>query len=101
MINGAWETVYRPAIACNTRWDYVCGSEINISITDPRVTPNCGPALSGEAVWIRSIGNFSVRDVLQTSNNAPVQGCLLKEKVCLDMALIIAHPLPLRLQVLG
>ncbi len=80
LINGVWETVYRPAVACNTRWDYVCGSEINISITDPRVTSNCGPVLGGEAVWIRTIGNFSVRDVLQTSDNTPIQGVPFERK---------------------
>jgi len=42
-IGGVWTTVYHPPIACNTYWNYVCGSEITIRITDPRV-PWCEPA---------------------------------------------------------
>lgn len=73
-INGSWTTVYRPSIACNTWWDYACGTDININVTDDRVKPTCGSPLPGQAVWIRRIGSRTIRDVLQTSNNAPIQG---------------------------
>jgi hypothetical protein len=71
-INGQWVTVYNPGRACNTFWDYVCGTEININISDSRV-PHCGRTeLRGEIAQIRSIGNSSYtshilqRNILQT-----------------------------------
>lgn len=64
-INGAWTTVYRPSIGCHTYWNYACGSEVTIRVTDPRVLP-CDPApdLSGLQVAIMSIGNtVSMREI--------------------------------------
>ena len=29
-IGGTWTTVYAPPIACNTYWNYVCGSSVTI-----------------------------------------------------------------------
>jgi len=57
-INGVWTTVYRPSIGCHTYWNYACGSEVIIRVTDPRVLP-CSPApdLPGRQVAIMSIGN--------------------------------------------
>ena len=60
-----FETVYNPPIACNTYWDYVCGSEVTIRITDPRV-PGCEgePNLPGSQVVVLSIGrDVAVRQV--------------------------------------
>jgi hypothetical protein len=62
---GGFETVYSPLIACNTYWDYVCGSEVTIRITDPRV-PGCEeePNLPGCQVVVMSIGHdVAVREV--------------------------------------
>ncbi|MBC7508086.1 MAG: hypothetical protein H7320_04945 [Ferruginibacter sp.] len=58
MINGVWTTVYNPPIPCYTFWDYACGSNINIHVTDPRVPGDCccNCDLAGELVWVRSIG---------------------------------------------
>ncbi|MEP6949052.1 MAG: hypothetical protein ABI863_07260, partial [Ginsengibacter sp.] len=69
MINGAWTTVYNPPVPCNTFWDYACGTNINIHITDPRVPGNCccDCPIPGELVWIRSVGNTSVARIKQTS----------------------------------
>src|SRR6185437_16180753 len=69
MINGAWTTVYDPPIPCNTFWDYACGTNINIQITDPRVPGDCccDCPLPGELVWIRTIGITSVAHINQTS----------------------------------
>lgn len=55
-IGGTWETVYHPSIGCNTYWDYACGSEVTIRITDPRV-PGCGdkPEVFGKKVVVKSI----------------------------------------------
>jgi len=57
-IGGVWTTVYKPPIRCNTRWDYVCGSDVIIHVTDPRV-PWCGDPnpLPGKQVAVLSIGN--------------------------------------------
>ncbi len=45
----------RPRVACNTYWNYKCGKEINIRITDPRVPAcECSP-LPGAYVWIKRI----------------------------------------------
>jgi hypothetical protein len=63
-----FETVYRPRTACNTYWNYVCGSEVTIRITDPRV-PGCEdePDLPGCQVVVMSLGrNIAVRQVQTT-----------------------------------
>ena len=64
-----FETVYHPAIACNTYWNYLCGSEVIIRVTDPRV-PGCEdePDLPGCQVVVLSIGNgVAVRQVQTAS----------------------------------
>lgn len=57
-IGGVWTTVYHPPIRCNTHWDYACGSEVTIRVTDPRV-PWCGDPnpLPGKQVAVMLIGN--------------------------------------------
>lgn len=67
-LGGVWQTVYRPPVPCNTYWNYACGTEVTIRITDERV-PVCGDSelLPGCQVAVLSIGNnVSVREV-QTS----------------------------------
>ena len=56
-IGGILETVYRPPIACHTDWNYECGKEVTIRISDDRV-PACDdePDLAGCVVQILSIG---------------------------------------------
>lgn len=56
-IGGAWVSVYKPSIRCHTYWDYVCGSEVTIRLTDPRM-PGCGdkPELLGKKVVVKTIG---------------------------------------------
>jgi hypothetical protein len=56
-VGEVWETVYRPPLPCHTYWDYVCGTEVTIRITDPRVH-GCGdrPELLGKKVVIKTIG---------------------------------------------
>jgi hypothetical protein len=74
-INGQWVTVYNPGRACNTYWDYVCGTEININITDNRV-PHCGRTdVVGEIAEILRIGSSShTSHILQRSVSQSVQG---------------------------
>ncbi len=39
-LHGAtWEWIYRPSIRCHTHWNYPCGSEITIVVTDPSAVP--------------------------------------------------------------
>ena len=64
-IEGVWTTVYEPPMACNTYWNYECGSEVTIRVTDSRV-PGCGhpddPA--GAVVVVMGIGkNVSVGEI--------------------------------------
>ncbi|MEO6734588.1 MAG: hypothetical protein ABIN01_25430 [Ferruginibacter sp.] len=69
MINGAWTTVYHPPIPCYTFWDYNCGTNINIHVTDPRVPGDCccNCPIPGELVWVRSIGSTSVSHINQSA----------------------------------
>jgi hypothetical protein len=57
-INGVWTTIYNPPIPCYTLWNYTCGSNINILVTDPRVPGDCccNCPIPGELVWVRTIG---------------------------------------------
>ena len=58
-IGGVWTTVYRPSIRCHTYWNYVCGSEITIRVSDPRVF-GAKPEnnLAGLKVCIERIGSI-------------------------------------------
>ena len=65
-IDGEWVTVYRPPIPCYTHWDYECGKDINIRITDPRVRPCACDPLPGSIIWMRNInGGVSMRKIQQ------------------------------------
>lgn len=37
-----WQWIYRPSVYCNTYWNYACGSEVVIHVTDPSAVP-CAP----------------------------------------------------------
>ncbi|MCB0547733.1 MAG: hypothetical protein KDD19_09095 [Phaeodactylibacter sp.] len=55
-IDGVPTTVYHPPIPCNTYWDYTCGTEVSIRITDPRVPFGCHQPLAGQVAWVKTIG---------------------------------------------
>lgn len=66
-IDGAWTTVYHPSIGCHTYWDFACGSEVTIRVTDPRVR-GCGedPTVVGKKVIVKLIGeNISMGEILR------------------------------------
>lgn len=72
-IGGAWTTVYKPSIRCHTYWNYVCGAEVTIRVTDPAVIP-CGelPQLSGMNLAVVSIGhNVNVMQIDAGSGHFP------------------------------
>ncbi|HET6943499.1 MAG TPA: hypothetical protein VFH89_15205 [Sphingomicrobium sp.] len=56
-IGGIWTTVYHPPIPCNVWWNYACGTEVMIRVTDPRVS-GCGTIVDvpGKVVIVKSIG---------------------------------------------
>jgi hypothetical protein len=86
-IDGHWETVYRPPMPCHTWWDYKCGTDIHITITDPRVTPNCQIPLPGELVWFRSIGEYATALHIEQNmlHKVNVQGADYDNVGCTDV----------------
>lgn len=74
-IGGTWTTVYRPHVCCNTYWDYACGSEVTLTVTDPRV-PWCGddPPLPGKQVAVLSIGNGASMTEIQRAAAGTSEG---------------------------
>lgn len=72
-IGGVWTPVYRPlSVCCHTYWNYACGSEVTLRVTDPRVRW-CGgePELPGKQVAILSIGHeISMTEILGQSAGA-------------------------------
>ena len=57
-IGSAWTTVYRPPMICHTYWNYACGTEIILPISDPRVPWYSEPsAIPGKQVAILTIGH--------------------------------------------
>ncbi|KAA1245999.1 hypothetical protein [Aquimarina sp. RZ0] len=85
-IDDQWTTVYRPSIPCHTYWQYPCGTEVNITISDPRVRWECTEELCGELVWVKTIGHgTSVSHIQQNSTTGlPIQGKLLNRQGLTD-----------------
>jgi hypothetical protein len=69
-IGSAWTTVYHPSMQCNTYWNYQCGTEITIPITDPRVPWYSDPTpIPGKQVAILSIGHdVSMTEIKRNSS---------------------------------
>ena len=87
-INGIWTTVYRPPVPCYVHWNYACGTDINISITDSRVHPcDCADDGPADAVWFRSIGSSaSALHIEQnTASTTVLQGASLENGGCTDI----------------
>jgi len=75
-LGSGFETVHRPLLACNTYWDYACGTDVTIRVADPRV-PACSdePDLPGCQVVVRSIGNtVAIRELQANSADAAHEG---------------------------
>ncbi|MFO0577550.1 MAG: hypothetical protein U1A78_26395 [Polyangia bacterium] len=71
-IGGVWTAVYKPPVACSTRWNYPCGDELVIRVKDPRV-PWCGeaPQLPGATIGVITLGNAISVSQLDTAGLAP------------------------------
>lgn len=68
-IDGQWVTVYKPSLPCGTDWDYVCGTDINLRLTDPRIRPCVCEPLTGSIIWMKNVNTgTSIRSIQQ--NNA-------------------------------
>jgi hypothetical protein len=74
-IGGIWTTISRPHVCCNTYWNYACGSEVTLTVTDPRV-PWCGDdaVLPGKQVAVLSIGNGVSTTEIQRSAAGASEG---------------------------
>jgi len=69
-INGVWTSVYKPCLPTSTIWNYACGSDITLRITDPRVPWGCHNQVPGSTVWIKSIGGgASVTHIEQSASS--------------------------------
>ncbi|MEM7101637.1 MAG: hypothetical protein AAF502_00820 [Bacteroidota bacterium] len=70
-IDGVWMPVYKPHKACATYWDYACGTEVTIRVTDPRVLI-CGelPTPTGLVVNIYKIGHSGIVSEISQDVNA-------------------------------
>lgn len=57
-IGGAWTAVYKPPVACSTRWNHPSGKEIIVRVRDPRV-PWYGdqPHMPASQIGVITIGN--------------------------------------------
>ena len=55
-VGGNWTAVHRPPIPCHVWWDYPCGTDVTITVTDPRVS-GCGetPELHGKQIVVKTI----------------------------------------------
>lgn len=42
LLGGVWTTIHAPPVTCGTTWNYHCGDEITVLVTDPRAQP-CVP----------------------------------------------------------
>ncbi len=57
LVAGSWVTVYRPSLCSGTYWNLVCGTEVTLKVTDPRVT-GCRP-LTGRYMEVNRIGTYA------------------------------------------
>jgi hypothetical protein len=53
---GTWVPVYQPPVRCSTHWNFACGSNVVLNVTDPSAIP-CAPAApittpGGVTTWV-------------------------------------------------
>ncbi len=66
LIAGSWVTVYRPSLCSSTYWNFVCGTEVTLKITDSRVT-GCRP-LTGRFMEVNRIGTHAWLPLVDNSS---------------------------------
>ena len=60
LINGVWEKVYHPSYCAGAFWNYACGTDVTITVTDPRVPFGCRPTQTGSFFEVVSIGSGAI-----------------------------------------
>lgn len=60
LINGVWQTVYRPSYCTGAFWNYICNTEVTLAVTDPRVPLGCRPTQTTSFFEIVSIGSSAL-----------------------------------------
>ena len=72
-IAGAWNTIYARGPRCDTHWNYACGSEITIRVTDPDaivcVPPPEVVVPSGITTWVLPMA-VGAMEIAGTSSHA-------------------------------
>lgn len=68
-ISGSWETVYKPWKVCGTYWNYVCGTDINITLNNPNLSPALCDPIIGQVVWIKRVNSsgINIRNIQQSN----------------------------------
>lgn len=71
LVDGSWQPVYQPHVACHTYWDFECDSEVTLKVADSRV-PGCWdrPVVHGKKLVVKSIGH----DVSMGDINRDIHG---------------------------
>lgn len=72
LIDGVWQTVYKPSYCGNTFWNYVCNTFVNLNLTDSRIPMGCRPTQTTSFFEIVSIGSGAIVSNIsqKTVNNA-------------------------------
>jgi hypothetical protein len=74
-INGNWVTVYNPPAPCNSYWNYVSGTPIDIGLANPAIPPcNCGNNVIDGTVWFTAIGSAAIASTIEQDANATAYG---------------------------
>lgn len=63
-VDGAWVPVYKPSLRCHTWWNFPSGTEVTLSVTDPRVNGNPqGPDVPDGSVLVERFGNVWLGEI--------------------------------------
>lgn len=72
LIGGSWTPIHQPPVRCHTVWNYRCGEELTVVVTDPRAVP-CVPEVptappAGVDRWVMpmAIGGTWIRGTAAT-----------------------------------
>ena len=72
-IDGAWTPVYKPSVRCHTWWNYPCGTEVNLHVTDPRVNGTAiQPDTPPGSVLVERIGNIWLGAIQSNGTTEPL-----------------------------
>lgn len=76
-VGGFVDWVYRPSVPCTTWWDYPCGTDVVIRVTDPRVS-GCfhRPPPTGKTVKLRGVGDLTSVGQIGRASDGSHQGKL-------------------------